>query len=37
MNDTVSDGADTHFSQTVVQSYHVCKETLEKKEKGPQA
>ena len=28
MNDTVSDGAVTHFSQTVVQDYHVCKETI---------
>ena len=33
MNNTVSDGAVTHFSQTVVQGYHVCEETL----KGPQA
>ena len=31
MNDTVSDGAVTHFSQTVVQGHHVRKETL----KGP--
>ena len=30
MNDTVSDGAVTHFSQTVVQGDHVCKETLKR-------
>ena len=27
---TVSDGAVTHFSQTAVQGYHVCKETVKK-------
>ena len=31
MYDTMSDGAVTHFSQTAVQGYHVCAETL----KGP--
>ena len=34
MIDTVSDEAVTHFSQTVVQGYHVFKGTLKE---GPQA